>query len=91
MALFVAGHMVAVAHVIRPIVRHSEGGGRLAWIVLGRGGGIAGVTVGLILTLNAVGVGFHQTYDAYFLGLLLFLVIAGTNFVFLLRLLWSTR
>jgi hypothetical protein len=41
--------------------------------------------------MNAVGIGFQHSYAAYYLGLLLFLIIAATNFVILLSRIWEIR
>jgi hypothetical protein len=41
--------------------------------------------------LNALGVGFHRSYAAYFNGLLLFLLLAAVNFVLLLAAVWSAN
>ena len=48
------------------------------------------VIVALNQTLNALGVAFDRPYAAFFNGLLLFLLIAATNFVALMAALWST-
>ena len=45
--------------------------------------------VALNQTLNALGLGFGRSYAAFFNGLLLFLLIAATNFVALMAALWS--
>lgn len=42
----------------------------------------------IIQVMNAAGVVFDRTYAAFFLGLVLFLLIAFGNFVLLLNHLW---
>jgi hypothetical protein len=45
--------------------------------------------IGATFTRFTGGIGFSGSYDAYFLGLLLFLVIASVNFVALMRAGWA--
>ena len=47
------------------------------------------VIVFIIQVMNAFEVGFERTYAAYFLGLILFLILAFVNFVILLLEIWK--
>jgi hypothetical protein len=84
MAAFIVVHLLIITRVLRPIVKRGEWprSARLTALLLF-------ASVFLVQFLNAIGVGFTQSYQAYFLGLLLFLAIASVNFVALMRAIWA--
>lgn len=84
MAIFIVAHLLLMGRVMNPIVKRGEWPRSAILFVMPLFG-----TVFLIQSLNAIGIGFTQSYEAYFLGLLLFLLLASINFVALMRTLWS--
>ena len=85
MAAFIGVHMVGTGAVLRRGFARGQLP-RLGPFIVGP----LLVAVLIVQCLNAISIGFNRTYAAYFLGLVLFLGIALTNFALLVTKFWES-
>lgn len=79
MAIFIVAHVVVAGRYIMPLTLAGAWPRAYSRTVVP----VFGLTA-LILVLNALGIGFERSFAAYFIGIMLFVVLACLNFVTLM-------